>query len=156
MQKVKEISKKATAFTDSQKKGGGESHDLSKCMELKDAMTQGKKMSENSVSQLMAEEVAPYISNSRDLIDKMLSYQEIFEKALPLVDAKIESLGGQDSAKKASQDAEIDSPNFEYGGAFSSRARAETQKAQTNLRSSNKGIFGTVAEEGPDFNSDIA
>ena len=49
-------------------------------------------MGEESINELMSEEVSPHISNSEALLEKMFGYQEILENAITLINGQMEQL----------------------------------------------------------------
>ena len=46
-------------------------------------------MGENAISELMSDEVSPFISNAQQLMEKMLGYQDIVDNALALIESSI-------------------------------------------------------------------
>jgi len=46
----------------------------------------------DSVDELMSDEIAPHISNSDQLLEKMFSYQEILTNVILILDNKIQEL----------------------------------------------------------------
>jgi hypothetical protein len=54
---------------------------------LKELFTSSKQMGEDSINELMSEEVSPHISNSEALLEKMFGYQEILENAITLINS---------------------------------------------------------------------
>ena len=72
MQRVKEASKKAKTFLEQVAKGTDT--DIAQIVELRDLFNETKKVGEDSVAELMSDDISPYISNQQQLMDKMLGY----------------------------------------------------------------------------------
>ena len=54
---------------------------------LRDLFVESKKIGEDSINELMSDEVQPHISNSEKLLEKMFGYQEILENALVIMNS---------------------------------------------------------------------
>ena len=85
MQKVKEASKNAKKFSEKMGVGSELMADPVEIVTLKELFTSSKQMGEDSINELMSEEVSPHISNSEALLEKMFGYQEILENAITLI-----------------------------------------------------------------------
>ena len=74
MQKVKEASKNAKKFSEKMGAGSELMADPVEIVTLKELFTSSKQMGEDSINELMSEEVSPHISNSEALLEKMFGY----------------------------------------------------------------------------------
>tara|TARA_B110000285_G_C15066430_1_gene585398 strand:+ start:994 stop:1272 length:279 start_codon:yes stop_codon:yes gene_type:complete len=92
MQKVKEASKNAQKFNEKMSLPGADAvmADAVELVTLRDLFTESKNNCEESINQLMSDEVSPHISNSEKLLEKMFGYQEILNKALTSMNKQIE------------------------------------------------------------------
>ena len=82
MQSVKEASKKAKKCVEND--FAGADAQATKQM-IQDALRTG----EESITNLMSDDIAPHISNAEALLEKMFGYQEALQNALVLVEDQI-------------------------------------------------------------------
>ena len=92
MQKVKDMSKQAKKYVDksAQKKAGEEMADAAEILQKQAVFEENRKLGEEAITELMSDEIQPHISNSEALTEKLLGYQELFQKALELMERQIE------------------------------------------------------------------
>ena len=89
MQKVKEMSKQAKKFLDKSAQKRDEA-DVAEILQLQSAFEESKKLGETAITELMSDEIQPHISNSEQLAEKLFGYQDLYEKALQLIEKKVE------------------------------------------------------------------
>lgn len=51
---------------------------------------ENKKLGESAISELMSDDIQPHISNSEQLAEKLFGYQDLYEKALQVIEKKID------------------------------------------------------------------
>ena len=77
-------------------------------------------MGENAISELMSDEVSPFISNAQQLMEKMLGYQDIVDNALALIESSIAeqqqmSEGNQGDSKFKKANAQLEKSPRQQG-----------------------------------------
>ena len=72
------------------KSAQGKDVDAAEILQLQSVLQENKKLGETAISELMSDDIQPHISNSEQLAEKLFGYQELYEKALKVIEKKIE------------------------------------------------------------------
>ncbi|CDW72876.1 UNKNOWN [Stylonychia lemnae] len=132
MQKAKSVAKKSETFLAQLERNNFQA-DPSELIAMDQSLSQGKENCEFSIDQLMNEAIRPLISNSEQLLQQMLSYQEQILTAIAIIQPLCDSLKQEE--KKAYKQFET------------SKQNSSPLKRNTVAKPKTKNAFATHAVE---------